>query len=248
MAKVDEYRKALRELKDWDAYLLAESGLPGPRANLALAEAAADEGDEKRFRHWLTFTADKAPNNTPEEFLAFCGTVGLGKLLAEGNRDMLATLRACAVDSRWRTREGVAIALQRWGDTNMDALIEEMASWGKGNLLEQRAAAAALCEPRLLKKPEQVAQVLKIVDGITASIGKVSNCKHDDFVALRKGLAYCWSVAVAANPESGKPLMEKWFASMDKDIRWIMKENLKKDRLVRMDAAWVQSALQQIGA
>src|SRR5690349_9245275 len=99
MTKVADYRKALQELSnDWDAYLLAESGLPGPRGNLALADAAADEGDEPRFRRWLTFTADKAPANTPQEFLAFCGTVGLGKLLAEGRREMLDTLRACAGD------------------------------------------------------------------------------------------------------------------------------------------------------
>ena len=33
--------------------------------------------------------------------------------------------------------------------------------------------------------------------------------------------------------------MEKWLANSDKDIRWIMKENLTKARLVRMDADWV---------
>jgi hypothetical protein len=34
--------------------------------------------------------------------------------------------------------------------------------------------------------------------------------------------------------------MEKWLASSDKDIQWIMRENLKKARLARMDAAWVE--------
>jgi len=38
----------------------------------------------------------------------------------------------------------------------------------------------------------------------------------------------------------GKPLMEEWLASADTDVRWIMRENLKKNRLVRMDAAWVE--------
>ena len=33
--------------------------------------------------------------------------------------------------------------------------------------------------------------------------------------------------------------MEKWLADPDPDIRWIMRENLKKKRLARMDAAWV---------
>jgi hypothetical protein len=33
---------------------------------------------------------------------------------------------------------------------------------------------------------------------------------------------------------------EKWLADPDKDVRWIMRENLKKNRLVRMDADWVE--------
>jgi hypothetical protein len=39
----------------------------------------------------------------------------------------------------------------------------------------------------------------------------------------------------------GKPLMEKWLANPDSDIHWIMRQNLQKNRLVRMDAAWVES-------
>jgi hypothetical protein len=62
----------------------------------------------------------------------------------------------------------------------------------------------------------------------------------DDFIALRKGLGYCWSVAVAALPVEGKALMEKWLVKQDKDVQWIMRENLKKNRLIRMDAEWVQ--------
>jgi hypothetical protein len=34
--------------------------------------------------------------------------------------------------------------------------------------------------------------------------------------------------------------MEKWFACDDPDVRWIMRENLKKNRLERMDAGWVR--------
>ena len=44
---------------------------------------------------------------------------------------------------------------------------------------------------------------------------------------------------MVALPDTGKPLMEKWLASPDPDIRWIMRENLKKNRLIRMEAAWV---------
>lgn len=220
--------------------MLANSGLPGVRANLALAQTVADLGDEARFRHLLTYDPAAAPTNTPAEFLALCGTVGYGRLLVEHHPAALDTLRQQANDPRWRVREGVAMALQRLGDHDFSTLIKYMEDWAKGARYEQRAAAAALCEPRLLKNPAEVDSVLHILDTITASIPTATNRKGEDFLALRKGLAYCWSVAVAAYPEVGKPLMEKWLALSDKDILWLMRENLKKDRLKRMDAAWVE--------
>ena len=60
-------------------------------------------------------------------------------------------------------------------------------------------------------------------------------------------MAYCWSVAVAALPAEGCPLMERWFAETDKDIHWIMMENLKKKRLERIDADWVRRSLAALG-
>ncbi|HOU11979.1 MAG TPA: hypothetical protein PKZ84_02600 [Anaerolineae bacterium] len=241
MGKVDAYRKMLRGLDDWEPFLLAESGLPGPRGNLELAQAVADEGDEAMFARWRAYDAQQAPVNSPYEFLAFCGTLGLGRLLAEGRMDVLPTLRACASDPRWRTREAVAMALQRWGRADMDALLMEMAQWATGNPYEQRAMVAGLCEPDLLRDPQQVARVLRLLDAVTASIVQAADRRNDAFIALRKGLGYGWSVAVCALPDVGKSLMEKWLASDDKDVRWIMNENLKKARLIRMDAEWVNS-------
>ncbi len=239
MSKRDDYRRTLRSLDDWEPYLLAESGLPGPRGNIELAQAVADEGDETLFLRLLAFDADVAPTNTPQEFLAFCGVVGLGRLVAEGRRDLLPTLRQHANDPRWRTREGVAMALQRWGGVDMDGLLMEMVMWSQGTFLEQRAAAAALCEPALLREPVHAERTLQILDAITASVARCEDRRGEDFQALRKGLAYCWSVAVAALPDVGKPMMERWLASNDRDVRWIMRQNLAKKRLARMDAEWV---------
>ena len=115
MNKTDAYRETLRGLDDWEPFLLRESGLPGPRGNLELAQAVADEGNATLFARFRTFDAHKAPVNSPYEFLAFCGTLGLGRLMAEGDLTVLPTLRGCASDPRWRTREAVAMALQRWG-------------------------------------------------------------------------------------------------------------------------------------
>ncbi len=175
MPKTNTYRAILADLDDWDAYLQAESGLPGPRGNLELAQAVADVGNPAIFQRYAAITAEEAPSNTPGEFLAFCGVVGLGRLVAEGHHELLPTLRHHASDPRWRLREAVAMALQRLGDADMDRLLAEMRCWAQGSPLEQRAAAAALCEPRLLAQPAHARATLDILDAITASIPSVED-------------------------------------------------------------------------
>ena len=238
--KTEAYRKQLSAVRNWDQFLLNESGLPGSRANLELVQAVADEGALDLFQRYLSYTPERASTNSPEVFLVVCGVVGLGRLLAEGDLDQLAVLRACANDPRWRVREAVAMALQRWGDADMPALLNAMNEWANGTLLERRAAVAAVCEPRLLKKPKHAKRVLKLLDTITTSIVREPNRKAEDFKTLRQALGYCWSVAVAALPVVGKPAMEKWLVTLDADVAWLMRENLKKDRLKRMDAKWVK--------
>src|SRR5258707_15857937 len=98
MSKRDTYRQALAGLPDWDAYLLKESGLPGPRANLELVQAAADLGTAEQFRRWLALGLAATPPKTALEFLPLCGVVGLGRLLAEGQLDALPALRQQAND------------------------------------------------------------------------------------------------------------------------------------------------------
>jgi hypothetical protein len=230
VSKSDDYRAALRRQADWGAYLEAESGLPGPRANLELVQVAADEGSLAQFRGWLAGDS---------EYLRLCGAVGLGRLVAEGRRDLLDELRILANDPRWRVREGVAIGLQRLGARDMRALLGVMRAWQGGSLLERRAVVAALCEPPLLRDSAVVQEVLDILDAITASLVQEPDRRAEEFKVLRKALAYGWSVAVVADPSAGKPLLEKWLGSNDRDVAWLARENLKKDRLRRMDAAWV---------
>lgn len=240
MKKVQAYIEKLKSIENWDAYLMQESGLPGPRGNLELIQAVAKVGNEEKFLHLLSFTPEKAPVNTQQEFLACCGTVGLGKLIEEGKIGYLEKLRSLASDPRWRIREGVAMALQIYGDNNMEELIKQMEEWSEGNNYEKRAAVAALCEPKLLKQKEQVSKVLRILDSITDSIKKIQDRKDEGFKALKKGLAYCWSVAIVGSPNEGKKTFEKWIPCTDKDINWIIKENLKKERLKRMDQEWTE--------
>ena len=238
MNRMEAYQEKLRELDDWFEFLLQECNLPGPRANLELAQAVAEEGTPALFDQYLALDAERAPTNTPHEFFAFCGTLGLGRLLAEGNQDALSRLRLAAVDTRWRIREAVVLALQRWGAVDMHSLITKMESWSHGSLLEKRAAVAAVCEPSLLGNLQHAERVLVLLDSITGSMLEEPDRRSQDFKILRKGLGYCWSVGVAAYPIKGKVMLEKWLANRDPDILWIMKENLRKARLQRMDPIW----------
>jgi len=228
-ARVEAYRAALREVldrgDDLGAYLAAHSGLPGPRGNLELAAAAAEE---------LPHATLERLADSDDEFEAFCGVVGLGRAVAEGRSDLVGRLRARADDPRWRVREAVAMALQRWGDADLAAMLETAAAWAAGSRLAQRAAAAGACEPRLLADGPTVRRVLAILDAIMATLPGAPDRRSDAYRTLRQALGYCWSVAVAADPLDGLPAFARWRRDPDPDVAWVVRENLRKSRLQRV--------------
>lgn len=236
--RADVYRAELRKLHDWESYLKKHSGLPGPRANLELVQAVGDEADPDRL--WrLSASSD--------EFLALCGTAGLGRL-ATTDPEVLPWLRELASDPRWRVREGVAIALQRVGRRDMARLMAEMDDWSRGVPYVQRAAAAALCEPALLHDPADAGRVLVTLDRITRSMSASTERHHEPFRVLRQALGYCWSVAAAAAPKEGRKLMERWIRSDDPDVLWVMRANLGKARMAALGREWVATSLDRLAA
>ena len=140
------------------------------------------------------------------------------------------------------------MALQRYGDVDMAALLREMESWSEGKLLERRAVVAGLCEPRLLKDSKNAARVLQLLDHITASLLSMPIARR---LRIRRAAQGARLLAGASPPwrcrTRARRLMEKWFGSADKDIRWIMRENLGKTRLARLDAAWVEKWKTSLG-
>jgi hypothetical protein len=238
VSRADEYRRELREAPDWEAYLRAHSNLPGPRGNLELLGAAADVGSLAQFERVAA---------SDDEFVAACGAAGLGQVAAAGEDGVLPKLRSLASDGRWRVREGVAMGLQRLGDARMNRLLGEMERWADGSPLEQRAAAAALCEPRLLGDPAHVRRVLAVLDRITASLASAPDRRSEDVRVLRQGLAYCWSVAAAALPEEGRTALDRWMATDDPDVRWVMRQNLGKRRIGALGTDWVAERRASLG-
>jgi hypothetical protein len=241
MSKIEFYKGELLNSDNWEQYLLDHSNLPGPRGNLELLQAVLELGDEPFFQSCLKYDESMAPTNTPGEFVATCGTAGLGKLVAEGKVEYFKQLKNLAADNRWRVREGVAFALQYLGKQNMSLLLSEMKKWIQDNTYIQRAVVAGLCEPALLKDPIIAEQVLDILYQIFMNIIKMTNRKDESFRVLKKGLAYGLSVTVAAYPEKGKQTFTKLTKIKDKDIQWVLRENLKKNRLIKMDATWVKT-------
>jgi hypothetical protein len=205
-------------------------------------EAAFLKGNEDVFAACRNYPPEHASTNSAEVFLMMVGVVGLAKNYLRGNKTAMRALREFALDPRWRVREAVAIGLQHIGDRGVPGLLGELDSWRTGNLLEQRAVVAALCEPRLLKERAVAERVIGILAEITRALELRTDRKSDEFTVLRKSLGYGWSVAIVAAPLKGKTAFARLLESRDRDVRWIARENLNKNRLLRMDAAWVGAA------
>jgi hypothetical protein len=206
----------------WDWYLRTSSGVPGPRANLELAQAAADLGDECMFRRWLA---------SDDEYLVMCGTIGIGRLIAQGRGHLWPLLRAAADDPRWRVREAVAMGLHRVGEASIEELFDEIEPWVEGSPLLRRAAAAGIAEPRLLGDPDTVRRAILFIERITRTLLRERDRGSPEVRVLRQTLGYCWSVVVAADPLRGLPAFMRLEAIDDSDMRWIARENRKKKRM-----------------
>ena len=233
MGRTESFRQDLRMLSadGRTAYLDAHSGLPGPRGNLELLQVAVDEGDADWFDHLLA---------GPNEYRVTVGAAGLGRLLAErADPELVRRLHVLAADSRWRVREGVAMALQRLGDAAPDRLWGLAWTWAEDpDPLVQRAAAAGVCEPRLLRRTEAAAEAVRLCATITDRLAArpAGQRRTVGVRTLRQALGYCWSVAVAADPEAGLPrfLALAEAPDGDPDLAWIVRENRRKARLKRL--------------
>ncbi|MCC6495059.1 MAG: HEAT repeat domain-containing protein [Propionibacteriaceae bacterium] len=212
------------------AYLRRNSGLPGPRSNLELLSAAAEllPGDHARRLR-----------TEAEEYLRCCGVITLGREYfdrADDRPAVVAELTGFAADDSWRVRESVAMAGQRIGDHDFEGLVGLV--WGWLDLpdpLVARAAVAAICEPRLIRRPEAAAVALSACARATELLLALPPEARRLAAArtLRQALGYCWSVAVAADPSAGLPVFTG-LTGPDPDLAWIVRTNRSKARLAKL--------------
>jgi hypothetical protein len=129
------------------------------------------------------------------------------------------------------------MALQRLGDADLPRLLDLVTRWaGDRDPLVQRAAAAGICEPRLLKSPDAVRCALSVCERATVSLASRPAAERTGagVRSLRQALGYCWSVAVAADPEAGLPRFLALDGSADRDVAWVVRENGRKSRLAKL--------------
>lgn len=226
-------------------YLMQNSHLPGPRGNLTLLYEFAKHADAVTVDACLGYI-EPGTANSPEEFVGMCGILGYAALNKGDIRGATGFIRKYASHSSWRIREAVAMAIQELSDTDENT-IQCIGPWITGNPLEQRAVVAGLCEPRLLTNETVNREILEIMAQITKGFTH-DNRLSDGEKALRKSLGYGWSVIIAASPDAGKRIFETLFDLPGKHIPWIIRENLKKNRLIRLDENWVQECVNRIMA
>jgi hypothetical protein len=233
VSRRESERAALLATADREAYLLANSALPGPRGNLELMDAAGDVLGREEALAFAALGPDATPPETGREYLPCCGLVALGRLIGEGCTDLVPVLRTAANDPRWRVREAVAIALQRWGDVDLEAMHTLAMTWASGSWLEARAAVAAVCEPRLLSSPEAVTRATAVLFAATRSFAVGTAPRREPGRVLGAALGYGWSVAIAADRSIALPQFEHWVYADDPDVRRMLRENLTKARFAR---------------
>lgn len=228
-------------------YLVSNSNLPSPRGNLELAAAFAEVVEDYSLRElenlWelclkLTeISADEAPTNNPKEFLTFCGAYAIGAIGSVSPRffeKSLASLQELANDPRWRIREAVAMGIQKLLTKQSQKTLKALDNWiTNSEWLVMRAVAAGVAEPPILKDDKIARKALDLHKKIFTKIFSSRDRKSQEFKTLRKGLGYTLSVVVNAAPKEGFGLMQQLVGLQDANILWIIKENLKKNRLIK---------------
>ncbi|SDZ05562.1 hypothetical protein [Herbiconiux ginsengi] len=253
MSTRQEFRSALTALapQEWPQYLAEHSGLPGPRGNLELAAAVGDVAIASQIAELIA---------SDDEFSMMCGAIGLGRLLAADSDERVESeLRTLATDPRWRVREGVAMALQRLGDADLDGLLVLAERWTASasaptdapDLLLLRAVAAGVAESRLVTAEPAALRALRILDRITATLVGIpigARRGREDVRVLRQALGYAWSVVCGGAPDEGFASLERWAESGDPDARWIVRSNTTKARLRRLDPVRTEALGRLAGA
>ncbi len=233
--------------------LLGNSNLPGPRGNLELLYQFMYFGTPEQVTSCLNLdNQEDSIQNSPEEFGVMCGVARTCVVEKERLQELVIELKSYANHSSWRVREAVCIGLQEVAkDVGTAPVLDAIKRWSSGSDFEKRAFVATLCEPALLKDGSTNTKILDALVEMTHGFEGITTKLDEGQTSLRKALGYCWSVAIVHETEYGKLVFEQIVKdtldkSTNKHVLWIIKENLKKNRLVKMESQWVEDLSEKI--
>jgi hypothetical protein len=233
------------------------SGLPGPRLNVALAEAFAaevarrGESSDRLLAAMLALDERVAPYGHVDEYLVILAVWGIGARAAADAKvrgKLLELLEEAACDrTRFRVRDAVAAALVEIARAVGPSFVDVLEKWASDEQpFLSLAVATAMGEGDLLATlgPEGSARV---VDALFARVVREHRAgrRHDAFRRLCKVLEVTPVAAVVRHPVVADVLV-RHAAGEDEELREVLAMNakgLKKGRAADR-APLVEAALE----
>jgi protein required for attachment to host cells len=226
------------------SFLIKNSNLPGPRVNIELGFLLSEMyKDENELAKWLNIDESQAGTNDPMSYLPFCALICYGRIYTEKkDSKIINKIKKAANDPRWRVREACAFAFQIIGEHNFDVLKKIFSEWLlEANNLEKRCILVSLAHPKMLNTT-RANYCLQVCDIILQHLDKSS----PNFPVLNKALEFTISVFVSKDVDTGSVFLEKWIKEKNKLINGIMKKNLSKNRIRKLNNNNINSLLKMI--
>lgn len=251
MLKKEIYNRDLSEFfqeknYEWlEKYMLENSSLPSPRANLELAKEFAiffDECQNKDFysilEKWININEDFLENDSKEVFLIFASLQAYWHIMACLNKDeqkkYLEIFEEKMNSNLWRVREACVIWLQDFWEKDTLSLLEYLNYlYNRANKKQKRAIFAILAHYPILKNKEATKLSLDLTDKILKEILDYDKqtLKEEDTRILLKTMEYVISVFIVFAPENWFKIIEKYLQTWNPITTKIIKKNLLKKRL-----------------
>lgn len=227
-------------------YLREHSNLPGPRANLELLYKFIECASVKEVEACLQVKSSNL-QNTADEFVLACGVAAGVYLSLDESQPFSFDFILYANHESWRVRESVCIGFQKSiKKVSSQEFVHILEPLKTGTDLELRTYFATVSEPALLNGYIDSNRILDDLYKVTLTKFKHDQKLNEAEKVLRKALGYCWSVVLCGKDADRTKFEQLMAYKTCKHIRWIIIENLKKNRLLKMDANWVELLKSQL--
>lgn len=216
------------------------SGLPGPRANLTIANAFASDAAargkavDKLLFAMVALEPDANPGATAREFLPLCGVLALGARAAADpslRQRVVGVLHDAAEDPRFRVRDAVPVALARIGEKGSAELLDALASWTNG-YHQAAAVVLALAEGSWVQPRDLDAAIARLDESWTlAKDAPRAATRWPGWKALVEALA---KAPAALATRFGVPIFDRlaaWSDTKIPELKDAIEQNLTSKKL-----------------